>query len=117
MYHIIMERRRRRWGRRRRQGPIGRPPKPVVIKALPSVQKLNPVPKKSEEPFYLDLAEVEALRLVDLEKLSFEEAGRKMGVSRNTVWRLAEGARKKLVQAIVEGREVIIRRETENYSS
>ena len=109
-----MRGRGRRWGRRRRQGPTGRPPKPVVIRTSPPVQRLKPIPKKSEELLHLDLAEVEALRLVDLEKLSFEDAGRSMNVSRNTVWRLAENARKKLVQAIIEGREVIIHEETEN---
>ena len=111
-----MERRRRRWGRRRRSGPLGRPPKPVVIRTALPVQRLNPIPKKREEPVYLDLAEVEALRLVDLEKLSFQEAGREMNVSRNTVWRLAGGARKKLVRAIIEGREIIIQYEPENNS-
>ncbi|MGC8850289.1 MAG: DUF134 domain-containing protein [Candidatus Bathyarchaeia archaeon] len=32
----------------------------------------------------------------------------RMGVSRNTVWRIVEAAREKLVKAIIEGREVII---------
>jgi predicted DNA-binding protein (UPF0251 family) len=103
-----MKRRGRRWGRRRRRGPVGRQPKPVTVRTSPPIQRLNPIPKKSEEPLHLDLAEVEALRLVDLEQLSFEEAGRSMNVSRNTVWRLAGNARKKLVKAIIEGREVII---------
>jgi predicted DNA-binding protein (UPF0251 family) len=48
---------------------------------------------------------------VDLEKLSFEQAGARMEVSRNTVWRLTKSAREKLVRAITEGREVIIQRE------
>jgi predicted DNA-binding protein (UPF0251 family) len=39
---------------------------------------------------------------VELEKLTFEEAAAKMQVSRNTVWRLAEKAREKLVRAIIE---------------
>ncbi|MEM2882399.1 MAG: DUF134 domain-containing protein [Candidatus Bathyarchaeia archaeon] len=48
------------------------------------------------------------MRLIDLEGLSFEAAGERMGVSRNTVWRLVDGARKKLARAIIEGREVIV---------
>jgi len=48
--------------------------------------------------------EVEALRLIDL------EAGKKMRVSRNTVWRLVEAAREKLARAIIEGREATIHR-------
>jgi len=62
-----------------------------------------PAPLPQGEPLVLEVAEVEALRLVELEKLSLEEAGRRMGVSRNTVWRLVEGARKNL-RALVEGR-------------
>jgi predicted DNA-binding protein (UPF0251 family) len=48
---------------------------------------------------------------VELNKLTFEEAAEKWGVSRNTVWRLAEKAREKLARAIVEGREILIQQE------
>lgn len=82
-----------------------------MIASVPSTEKLEPVPKRSEEPIYLEPAEVEVLRLVDSEKLSFEEAGRRMSVSRNTVWRLAENAREKIISAIFEGREIIIQRD------
>ncbi|NIV45194.1 DUF134 domain-containing protein [Candidatus Bathyarchaeota archaeon] len=54
------------------------------------------------------MAELEVLRLVDLEGLSQEEAGKKMGVSRGTVWRLAQSARKKTAQALTEGRPILI---------
>lgn len=108
-----MQRRRWRWGKRTRRGTVGRPPKSVVIEAIPFLHKLEAIPKRSDEPFYLDPAEVEALRLVDLEKFSFEEAGKKMEVSRNTVWRLAEGARQKIIRAIIEGRTIVIQRAEE----
>ena len=108
-----MQRRRWRWGGRRRRGAVGRPPKPVMIGTIPSIERLEAIPKRSDDPLYLDSAEVEALRLVDLEKSSFDEAGRKMKVSRNTVWRLVEGARRKIVRAIVEGRTIIIQKAEE----
>ncbi len=98
------------WRRRHRCGRVGRLPKPIAITSQPIVEKLNPIPNMGKEPIYLDLAEVEALRLIDLEKLSFEEAGEKMGVSRNTVWRIIENAREKLAKAIIEGREIIIQK-------
>jgi predicted DNA-binding protein (UPF0251 family) len=44
--------------------------------------------------------------LVDLEGLSQEEAGERMGVSRGTVWRLLQAARKKTAQALSEGRRI-----------
>lgn len=113
IYPINMQRRRRRWGGRRRHGAVGRPPKPVMIGAVPSIERLEPTPKSSDDPLYLDSAEVEALRLIDLEKSSFDEAGKRMNVSRNTVWRLVEGARRKIVRAIIEGRTVIIQKAEE----
>jgi predicted DNA-binding protein (UPF0251 family) len=57
---------------------------------------------------FLEMAELEALRLVDLEGLSQEEAGQRMGVSRGTVWRLVQRARRKTIQALAEGRPIYI---------
>jgi predicted DNA-binding protein (UPF0251 family) len=54
------------------------------------------------------MAELEAFRLVDMEGLSQEEAGQKMGVSRGTIWRLVQSARKKAARALSEGRPIYI---------
>jgi len=62
------------------------------------------MPQANPTPILIEPAEIEALRLVDLENLSQEEAGEKMGVSRGTVWRLLQSARKKTSQALTEGR-------------
>jgi predicted DNA-binding protein (UPF0251 family) len=43
-----------------------------------------------------------------MEGLSQEEAGQHMGVSRGTVWRLVQSARKKTAQALSEGRPIYI---------
>jgi predicted DNA-binding protein (UPF0251 family) len=99
------------WRKRHRCGRVGRLPKPVSISLERFVERLDPSPKQIDEPIYLDIAEVEALKLVELEKLTFEEAGRRMNVSRNTVWRLVESGREKLVRAMIEGRPIIILRE------
>ena len=58
------------------------------------------------EPVQLEPAEVEVLRLTDLEDLSQEEAGERMGVSRGTVWRLQKRARTKIALALTEGRRI-----------
>jgi RNA polymerase sigma factor (sigma-70 family) len=58
------------------------------------------------EPVQLEPAEVEVLRLTDLEDLSQEEAGERMGVSRGTVWRLQKRARRKIALALTEGRRI-----------
>ncbi|MCL7383550.1 MAG: DUF134 domain-containing protein [Thaumarchaeota archaeon] len=99
------------WCRRHRCGRVGRLPKPVSISLEKSVERLDPSPKHMDEPIYLDVAEVEALRLIELEKLTFEKAGERMNVSRNTVWRLVESGREKLVRAMIEGRPIIILKE------
>jgi predicted DNA-binding protein (UPF0251 family) len=69
--------------------------------ALPLVSQPKP-------PIFMTYEEFEALRLVDYEGLTQEEAGKRMGVSRGTVWRALNSARKKIAQMLVEGRELII---------
>jgi predicted DNA-binding protein (UPF0251 family) len=52
--------------------------------------------------------ELEALRLCDGEGLTQAEAGSRMGVSRGTVQRLVAAGRKKVIDAIVAGRALVI---------
>ena len=55
--------------------------------------------------------EVEALRLVDYEGLSQEEAASSMKISRGTVWRLLQSGRKKIVAMVIEHKQLkVIRR-------
>jgi predicted DNA-binding protein (UPF0251 family) len=51
----------------------------------------------------ITIEELEALRLVDLEDLTQEEAAAMMGVSRKTLWNDLHRARKKVVNALVSG--------------
>jgi predicted DNA-binding protein (UPF0251 family) len=51
----------------------------------------------------LSFEEVEVLRLVDLMGLTQEEAASRMGVSRKTLWRDLTSARRKLVEALING--------------
>ncbi|PVX25500.1 MAG: hypothetical protein CW716_07840 [Candidatus Bathyarchaeum sp.] len=99
---ITMSRRRCRRGRR------GRFPKPVTIPNPPKIQKIIPYPATTDNPIPIEQAEIEALRLVDLEGLSQEEAGTEMGVSRGTIWRLLQSARRKVAQALTEGRPLTV---------
>ncbi|MEM2535844.1 MAG: hypothetical protein QW435_02425 [Candidatus Hadarchaeales archaeon] len=48
---------------------VGRPPKPVVVGCLPHLRRLHPFPLCGGDPISLEVAEVEALRLTELEKL------------------------------------------------
>ncbi len=51
----------------------------------------------------ISIEEVEALRLVDLLGLTQGEAAQRMGVSRRTLWRDLSSARRKLVEALING--------------
>jgi len=96
------------WRRRRRCGRRGRFPKPIMLGITPPTNSFTPNPPRNLEPIFLEMAELEAFRLVDLEGLSQEEAGQRMGVSRGTVWRLVQSARRKTAQALSEGRPLRI---------
>ena len=100
--------------RRRRHGRRGRIPTPVFIGQQPVVEYFIPYPDLGKDTIFIDPAEIEALRLVDLEGLSQEEAGVKMGVSRGTVWRLLQGARMKVTKALTDGRRIQILLKNEN---
>jgi predicted DNA-binding protein (UPF0251 family) len=96
------------WRRRYRCGRRGRFPKPIMLGVTPPTNSFTPNPPRNLEPIFLEMAELEAFRLVDLEGLSQEDAGKRMGVSRGTVWRLVQSARKKTAQALSEGRPIYI---------
>jgi predicted DNA-binding protein (UPF0251 family) len=100
---------------KRKHGRRGRIPKTVNIARHPITEGLTPLSKSvralyvgSARAIYIDPAEIEAQRLVDLEGLSQEEAGERMGVSRGTVWRLLQAARKKAALSLTEGRPLLI---------
>ena len=75
------------------------------IEQLPETTYFKP--HGPQQPFtntvILSVEELEALRFVDLEDLTQEEAAAKMGVSRKTLWTDLQRARKKVVEALVNG--------------
>jgi hypothetical protein len=50
--------------------------------------------------------EIELIRLIDLEGLEQEEAAERMGVSRKTAWRDLHEARRKITDALVNGKGI-----------
>ena len=62
----------------------------------------------SSPPIYLRPDEFEALRLVYLEGRTQEEAAKLMKISRGTLWRALDSGRRKLVQALVERRPIVL---------
>jgi predicted DNA-binding protein (UPF0251 family) len=96
------------WRGRHRYGRRGRFPKPVTLGTIPPISSFTPNPPRSLEPVLIEFAEVEAFRLVDMEGLSQEEAGQRMSISRGTIWRLVQSARRKAAKALSEGRPIYI---------
>jgi len=95
-----------RWGRGR-QGP-GRPFAELYLSQIPHVKEFVPNPMGNPQPIELTYPEYEVLRLVDLEKLTQEEAAKRMRTSRGTVWRLLESAREKVARVLAESRPLIV---------
>jgi len=97
-----------------RRGQIGRFPKPVNIQSPLKISGFTPQPRMGDKEIIIEQAEIEALRLVDLEGLSQEQAGKQMGVSRGTIWRFLQSARKKVAQSLTEGRPITIAPKSDN---
>jgi len=75
------------------------------IEQLPETTYFRPhgPPQATTNTILLTVEELEALRLVDLQDLTQEEAAARMGVSRKTLWNDLQKARKKVVNALVNG--------------
>ncbi len=87
-----------------------RPRKPRQCGCQTECRGLRPtgVPMHMVDVTLLETDELEAMRLCDLEGLTQEEAGERMGVSRGTVQRTVKTARAKIVEALVEGKAIFI---------
>ncbi|HTX69297.1 MAG TPA: DUF134 domain-containing protein [Thermoleophilia bacterium] len=87
-----------------------RPPIERTVARVPSITLFKPagVPARELEQLRLGVDELEAIRLVDLEGLSHEQAAEVMGVSRQTVGRVLERGRARVAEALVEGKAILI---------
>jgi len=87
-----------------------RPPKYRVVNGYPAATIFKPagIPKIDLDEVVLTLDEFEAVRLVDHQGLYQEEAAARMNVSRQTLGRIVESARKKIAGALVGGRAIRI---------
>ena len=92
---------------------MARPLKPRRILFDPNVTYFKPraVPLSMLEEVDLDIDELEALRLCDLNNLEQIEAAKKMKISQSTIQRILVSARKKVAEAIIEGKAIKIRKQ------
>ena len=84
---------------------VGRPQLCRRVSRLPDQTFFKPagVPLRNLEAHVLRLDELEAMRLVDVEGLYHQEAARRMDVSRATLGRILENARKTVARVLLEG--------------
>lgn len=87
--------------------------KPRFVRLMPGVARFAPIgpddlPSLKGEPIYMAYDEFEAFRLVFHEGLLQEEAAHRMGISRGTLWRCLENARKKVASMMAESRTLIV---------
>ena len=75
----------------------------------PQTLSFAPEEGQGKDPVILTVDEYETIRLMDREGLSQEEASAQMGVARTTVQQIYGSARRKLADAIVDGRPLVIR--------
>ena len=89
---------------------MARPHKPRCVDFDPNVTYFKPraIPLSELEEVVLRADELEALRLCDFK--SFDQAGaaKKMRISRSTLQRIITSARKKVSEALIEGKAIRI---------
>jgi predicted DNA-binding protein (UPF0251 family) len=89
---------------------VGRPPCPRRVAGPPRCVYFKPagIPLSRLEEVALSVDELEALRLADLEGLYQDAAAARMGVSRPTFARIVGLSRRKVAEALVQGRALRI---------
>lgn len=87
-----------------------RPRKRKLCRAYDGDRVFKPrsIPMYRLETIRLELSELEAMRLCDLDGCDQETAGQHMAVSRGTVQRLLKRGRAKVLQALLQSRALLI---------
>jgi len=89
-----------------------RPRIPRIIDFEPGTTYFKPagIPLRILEEVVLSFEEIEALRLKEVEELGQTQAAKKMHVSQPTFFRILSTARKKVAQAIINGKAIKIQK-------
>ena len=87
-----------------------RPPKPRRIGFIPDATYFKPagIPLRAMEEVCISMEEAEAVRLKDLESLDQEASAIKMNISRPTFQRVLASARRKIADALLNGKAIRI---------
>lgn len=87
---------------------MARPPKERRVEYIPEIKFFKPagIPMSNIEEVNLTIEEIEAIRLKDSEGLNQEDCAERMNVSRPTFQRVLTIARKKIAEALIEGKAI-----------
>lgn len=87
-----------------------RKPKCRRVESLPNVTYFKPagIPLRYLEEVSLSVEEIEAIRLRDIEGFDQEQAAKRMNISRPTFQRILSSSRKKIADALLNGKAIRI---------
>ncbi len=80
----------------------------IVFNPISDCFKPCGIPLKELETISMDADEMESLRLIDFEGLYQQNASEKMNISRTTLSRTVTRARRKLADAVINGKGLLI---------
>ncbi len=86
-----------------------RKPRCRWIGGYPDHWQFAPEEVSGAEPVVMSLDEFETIRLLDHEGMTQEQCARRMGIARTTVTAIYESARRKVADALVNGKRLLIR--------
>ncbi len=87
--------------------PVCKKPRNCRCRFKGKAFKPTGIPMSGLQQICLQRDELEALKLCDLDDLTQEEAGKRMGVSRGTIQRMLASARKKVACALTKGGAIV----------
>lgn len=87
---------------------MARPQKCRCICSIPTVLSFTPDCNEDNGSVTLGFDEYEVIRLLDYEKKSQALCAKRMNVSRSTVARIYDSARKKIAEAFIDGKRILI---------
>ena len=85
-----------------------RRPRCRCISQSPDHWLFSPDEVSSDETVVMSLDEFETIRLIDKEGMTQEECSNRMGVARTTVTSIYDSARKKIADALIDGKRLQI---------
>ena len=86
-----------------------RKPRCRRIGGYPDHWVFSPEEETGCEPVVMSLDEFETIRLLDREGMTQEQCAERMGVARTTVTAIYDSARRKIAEALTDGKQLVIR--------